>query len=99
MNLSLDGKTIFHSEVTNVTRNGFWILMDESGIWKEYFVSFRDYPSFEHASVEQLCAMQQIGTNHLHWAEIDEDIEIDALREPEKYALLFKRGKIAGVSH
>jgi hypothetical protein len=65
-------------------------LVEGPGGWEEYFVSFRDYPVFERATVEQICAMEQTGPNHLHWAELDEDIEIDALCYPEKYPLIYK---------
>jgi hypothetical protein len=86
MSSSQPGTGISLSEVTNIEPLGFWILVDE----REYFVPFADYPVFKGASIEQIFRMQQLSPNQLHWPDLDADIEIHALEQPEHYPLVFK---------
>ena len=80
------GKNTSLSEVTGVGPLGFWVIVED----REYFVPFSDYPAFQSAAIEQIFTMQYISPTQLHWPELDVDIEIDALDEPEKYPLLWK---------
>ena len=87
MNLSTNGIDTSHSEVTNITQTGFWLLVDD----KEYFVPFTDYSAFNEATVEQIYRVKRIGPGSFYWEELDIDIELGALAEPEKYPLTFKK--------
>jgi len=87
MSLSASGVDISPTEVTSITDLGFWLLVGD----REYFVPFEDYPDFTNATVKQIYAVKQIGPDALHWEELDVDIELGALAEPEKYPLRFKR--------
>jgi hypothetical protein len=86
MNSSQAGTGISHSEVTNIEPLGFWVLVDE----KEYFIPFADYPVFQSASIQQIFNMRRLSPNQLHWPDLDADIEIEALEQPERYPLVFK---------
>ena len=86
MNSSQPGTSISASEVTNIEPLGFWILLDN----KEYFVPFDDYPVFKNASIKQIFQMQRLYKTQLHWPDLDADIEIEALEQPEHYPLVFK---------
>jgi hypothetical protein len=86
MNSSQPGTDIFLSEVTNIEPMGFWILVDG----REYFVPFADYPVFKGASIEKIFKMQKLSPTQLHWPDLDADIEIEALEQPEHYPLVFK---------
>ena len=77
--------TAEHCQVTGIERCGFWLLVD--GV--EYFVPFDDYPVFRQATIDQIYAVQQIGPEQLHWPELDADIELEALKSPENYPLVF----------
>jgi uncharacterized protein DUF2442 len=83
---SQPGTNISPSEVTNIEALGFWILLDD----REYFVPFADYPVFKDASIQQIFKMQHLSPTQLHWPDLDADIEIDALEQPEHYPLVFK---------
>jgi len=83
------GTVTFHCEVTSIDELGFWILVEKDGELKEYFVPFSDYPGFRKATVEQIFAVEQSSPKQLRWAELDEDIELDALENPENYPLVF----------
>ena len=87
MTLSTSGAGISQSEVMGITELGFWLLVDD----KEYFVSFADYPDFTQATVRQIYNVKRIGPDAFYWEELDIDIELGALVEPEKYPLKFKR--------
>ena len=83
----MSGTNTSLSEVTSITQSGFWLLVDD----KEYFVPFSDYPEFKQATVEQICNAKQVDPDIFTWEELDIDIELDALAEPDKYPLAFKR--------
>ncbi len=87
MTLSTSGISTSQSEVTNISQTGFWLLVDD----KEYFVPFADYPAFNEATVEQIYKVKRIAPNSFYWKELDIDIELGALAEPEKYPLKFKK--------
>jgi len=86
MSSNQPGTSISPSEVTNIEPLGFWILVDN----KEYFVPFDDYPVFKSASIQQIFQMQQVSPTQLRWPDLDADIEIEALEQPEYYPLVFK---------
>ena len=86
MNSSQPETSISASEVTNIEPLGFWILVDD----KEYFVPFEDYSVFKNASIMQIFQMQRLSQTQLHWPDLDADIEIEALEQPEHYPLVFK---------
>ena len=87
MSLPPLGADISASEVTNISAFGFWMLVDD----REYFVPFADYPQFLGATVAQIYAVERIGPTQFHWPDLDIDIELDALRDPESYPLKFRK--------
>jgi hypothetical protein len=74
------------NEVTNIEPLGFWVLVDD----REYFVPFADYPVFQGAPVRQIFQMQRLSPTQLYWPDLDADIEIESLDQPEHYPLVFK---------
>ena len=74
------------TQVTSIQRTGFWVIVDD----KEYFIDFEDYPDFKKATVAQIHSFRR-SKGGLHWDELDVDIEIEALKHPEQYPLIFKR--------
>lgn len=87
MSLQMSGTSISLSDVTNIAQTGFWLLVDN----KEYFVPFNDYPEFKQATIEQIYKVKRIGPDAFYWEELDIDIELAALAEPDKYPLKFRR--------
>ncbi|OGR27199.1 MAG: hypothetical protein A2139_08630 [Desulfobacca sp. RBG_16_60_12] len=83
---SQPGTGISLSEVTNIEPLGFWILVDD----REYFVPFADYPVFQGTAIQQIFQMPRVSPTQLHWPDLNADIEIDALDQPEHYPLIFK---------
>lgn len=89
MSLNLLGIDISPNEITNIGPLGFWLLIDET----EYFVPFEDYPRFKQARVFEIFNLQRLSPDQFHWPDLDIDIELDALKTPEKYPLAWKDEK------
>jgi len=85
MSLLKVGKNIFHSNVSNITEFGFWLLVAD----KEYFVPFELYPAFKHAPVDEIFSVEQLSPTQFHWKKLDCDIELTALENPSQYPLQY----------
>ncbi len=87
MSSLINGNNILiDKEITNITKFGFWILVNE----KEYFVSLEDYPAFKKASIEDILQFKLLSPDQLYWEKLDIDIELDSLENPHKYPLMFR---------
>lgn len=71
-------------EVTNVSPHGFWLFVGH----RELFVPFRDFPWFQDASVRQITNVQLPSPHHLYWPDLDIDLAVESIEEPEKYPLV-----------
>lgn len=80
------GKRTLGAEVTNVSTNGFWLLIDE----REVLTSFSDFPWFEAATIRQLSRVERPSPHHLYWPELDVDLAVDSLDYPARYPLVSK---------
>jgi len=69
--------------VENITPFGIWILTKE----KEYFLSYEDFPYFKDQTLNSIQNVQLLHGCHLYWPDLDIDLEIDNLENPEKYPL------------
>ncbi len=78
------GKHTLAAEVTNISPHGIWLLLDG----RELFVSFRDFPWFAEATVQQLVEVRRPAPHHLHWPALDVDLAVDSLDHPERYPLV-----------
>ena len=61
------GRSISAVEVTNVSANGFWLLLEGD----ELFVAFEHFPWFRDASIGQLLNVARPASHHLHWPDLD----------------------------
>ncbi len=71
-------------EVTNVSKNGFWLLLDGN----ELFVGFKHFPWFRDASIGQLVNVQRPAPHHLRWPDLDVDLAVESLTSPDRYPLV-----------
>jgi len=71
-------------EVTNVSRHGFWILIED----RELFVSFSEFPWFRDAAIGQIVDVSLPHPGHLHWAQLDIDIAVESIEHPGRYPLV-----------
>ena len=85
MKSSKRGKTISVS-VENITPFGIWLFVKG----KEYFLNYKDYPYFREQVLGAIQDVQLLHGYHLYWPQLDVDLEIDNLENPEKYPLQYK---------
>jgi hypothetical protein len=71
-------------EVTNVSKHGFWLLIEG----QEIFLSFKDFPWFRDANIRELLNVTMPHSHHLHWPDIDVDLALESLEHPERYPLI-----------
>lgn len=86
MKLSARGKNISGVEVQDVSRRGVWMLVKG----REYYLPYENYPWFENARLSQVFRVDLLGDSHLHWPELDVDIELDSLDNPDSYPLIYR---------
>lgn len=72
--------------VENITPFGIWIFVKE----REYFLSYKEYPYFKDQTLNSIQSVQLLHGYHLYWSELDIDLEIDNLENPENYPLKSK---------
>lgn len=75
------------AEITNISPFGFWLLQNDA----EYFVSFSNYPDLLNATISELNSFEVDFSGNLHWENLDVDIEIEALKHPENYPLIYRK--------
>lgn len=69
---------------------------------KEYFLDFDHFPWFRRASVEQLFRVELLHAEHLYWPELDVDLDLDRIENPDNYPLVAKteaRGEQGGATN
>lgn len=74
------GKDIAVS-VQNITPFGIWLLVRQS----EYSISYEDFPFFKDQTLNSIRNVQLLHGHHLYRPDLDIDLEIDLLENPEKY--------------
>ena len=78
------GTPIFKVEVANISQHGFWLLVAET----EHFVPFKNFPWFRSATIDQLLNVELPSPHHLYWPDLDIDLAVESLIQPEKYPLI-----------
>jgi hypothetical protein len=72
-------------EVGNINQHGLWLLVDD----KEYFLPYDGFPWFRQATVDQILNVELLNGEHLHWPDLDVDLSLDLLAQPESFPLIF----------
>ena len=80
------GKATLPAEVTHVSPNGIWMIVDET----EYFLPYDTYPWFRSATIHQVMNVARPSPSHLHWPDLDADVEVECLQRPEAYPLVYR---------
>lgn len=89
MNSAGPGRSTSAVEVTNISPQGFWLLLQA----EELFVPFTDFPWFRDATVAQIIRVERPSPGHLYWPELDVDLSVDSIREPDKFPLVSRPAK------
>jgi hypothetical protein len=72
----IHGKEITGVEVTNITKHGLWLLTKDH----ELFISFKEFPQFQDASVSKVMKVEQPNLNVLHWPDLGIDLAVESVR-------------------
>jgi hypothetical protein len=83
------GKRTSAVELANVSPHGFWLLIGQT----EHFLSFEHFPWFREATIGQLTNVELPNPHHLHWPDLDVDLAVDSLINPEQYPLVSALGR------
>jgi len=86
MKLEKAGKSISIIEVTNISRHGIWLFIKGT----EYFLPFDKFPWFKEAKIGDIMDVRLLSDHHLRWENLDVDLEIDSLVDPDKYPLVYQ---------
>lgn len=78
------GNNIFPAEVTNISRNGIWMLVDN----QEMFLPFEYFPWFQDASIKKVLHVEMPSKHHLYWPELDIDLDVNSILYPENFPLV-----------
>lgn len=74
-------------EVTNISPHGLWLYWNG----REFFLSFEHFPWFKEARISQVLGVEEVSDDHLHWPDLDVDLSLDSIEDPQKYPLVSKR--------
>ena len=74
----MPGTATSTAEVTNISRHGFWMLVDG----RELFLAFDDFPWFKQASVDAILRLERPSPQHFYWPELDVDLGLDTIETP-----------------
>jgi hypothetical protein len=83
----MPGNTISAAEVSHVSRHGFWLLLGD----EELLLPFVQFPWFRQATIEQLSDVSWPSPNHLHWPQLDVDLAVESIRNPQAFPLVSRR--------
>ena len=70
-------------EVTNISRHGFWVWLDD----RELFVPFSEFPWFKDSSVAKIVNVVRPSVDHLYWPELDVDLSVKSIETPQDFPL------------
>jgi uncharacterized protein DUF2442 len=80
------GKNTSAVEVTNISRHGFWLLLDG----RELFIPFKDFPWFKEVPVGKLLNVVLPHAHHLYWPDLDVDLAVESIEHPKRFPLVSK---------
>lgn len=80
------GKSTSDVEVTNISKHGFWLLVQG----RELLMAFEDFPWFRDVPVAQILHVELRYPGHLYWPDLDVDLAVESIEHPERFPLVSK---------
>ena len=71
------GKAILEAEVTQIDRQGIWLLIRD----RESFLPFENFPAFREASVGAIHNVELLPNNQLYWRDLNIKIALESIRQ------------------
>jgi len=80
------GEPTSGAEVVDISAHGIWLLAGDA----EHFLSFKEFPWFKGASIAAVLNVREELPGNFHWPELDVDLCLDSIKNPERYPLKSK---------
>jgi hypothetical protein len=80
----MPGPVTSQPEVTNISRHGFWLLIDD----RELFLPFETFPWFREAPVGAIHDVEMPQPGHFYWPALDVDLSLESIEDPERFPLV-----------
>lgn len=74
-------------EVTHVSSLGIWLLAHDV----EHFLAYTDFPWFVDQPLKSVLKVEEPSPGHFYWPDMDVDINLDSIHNPQAYPLKAKR--------
>lgn len=87
MKSSALGENTSQPEILNISQHGFWIYVNQ----EELFLPFEHFPWFKDANISAILNVEIHHGHHLHWPDLDVDLELESIKSPENYPLMHKQ--------
>lgn len=87
MKYSKHGNGILAPKVSALSVTGFVLSVDGT----DFAVQYDEFPFFRGAATRDLRRVTRPSEQHLRWAALDVDLELDSLRHPAKYPMVERR--------
>ena len=71
-------------EVSGISAHGIWVFLGD----REVFLAFNEFPWFREAPVSGVLHVERPQPNHLYWPDLDIDLAVDSILNPELYPLI-----------
>ena len=78
------GNNISVVEITNISAHGVWIYVNDA----EHFLPYDEFPWFRDAQVKQILNVELQHGVHLHWPDLDVDLSVRSLENPDQYPMV-----------
>lgn len=75
-------------EVTHVSKHGLWLLLGN----EELLLPFDKFPWFKKATIQQIEEVQWPTPDRVYWPQLDVDLSVESIRNPETFPLVSKAG-------
>jgi hypothetical protein len=72
------GRVTLEAEVTQIDKQGIWILIRD----KEYFLPYERFPRFRQATVDQIHNVLIVNGHDLEWPDLQLNLSIESFGQP-----------------
>ena len=83
---ALPGTSTSEVEITHISKHGIWLLLGD----RELFMPFEHFPWFRNAPIGAIQDVQRPHAGHLYWPELDIDLAVESIENPERFPLVAK---------
>jgi hypothetical protein len=77
-------------EILNISPHAVWLAVAE----REYLLPSESFPWFRDATVAEIGNVELHHGRHLHWPDLDVDLELESLERPELYPLVARKRRV-----